>query len=389
MSLRKILIHCSLPEGGIAEHSHYQAQALEDAGVAVTLLTCRQFLSSHTGKRYRQLNWLMAPYVTTSNPWLRRAWFVMATLTNEFMLALVIVLGRFRHVVMASPSETLVLLWIWPHALLGLLGVRYATNIHDPQRKPRDGLGWLHRWAVKASFLPIRYGLIHEDFDPHQPQIPPHVRCLRVPYGCMAAQIGPDDGRSLRAELAPAGAHVFLSFGYIADRKNLDACVEAVAQIPEAILLVAGRVASRHDKPAQFYRDQAARLGCAERVHIFDGFVPDYMIAHFFGAADSVLLTYKAEFVSQSGVLLLAANWGKPVIASSGPGPLVETVRKFDLGPVVPPEDVAALAGAMREVIARGYSDSGWVQLREHASWVRNVAVLRAALEGRADEVAV
>jgi len=384
MTLRKILIHCPLPEGGIAEHAHYQAQALADAGVAVTLLTCRGFLPLHHGKRYRQVDWLLAPYAQVRNAWLKRAWFALATLANELVFALLIVGGRFRNVLLGATSETLALLWVWPHVVLRWAGVRYAANIHDPQRAQRSGLGWWHRWSVRASFWPIRWGLIHEDFDTHQPQIPPHVTCLRVPYGCYSARIRSDDGRALRAQIAPAGPrrHVFLAFGYIADRKNIDACVRAIAEVPEGVLLVAGRVASRHDRQAQFYRDLAAELGCAGRVHIFDGFVPEDMVAHYFAAADSVLLTYKPEFVSQSGVLLLASNWAKPVLASSGPGPLAETVRQFDLGPVVPADDVAAMTRAMQQLVAQGHATDGWERFRQHASWARNVAVLCAGLEG-------
>ena len=382
MTRRKIIIYCPLPEGGIAEHAHYQAVALVERGVDVTMLTSPGFLPGQKHKPYRERAWLLPPYPSARNEAVKRLLFAVALVINEWLFAACIVLGRFRNVLLGATSETLAPLTVWPHLLLRALGVRYAANIHDPQRKQRDGLGWWHRWSVRASFYPIRFGLIHEDFDPHQPQIPGHVQCLRVPYGCYRAAIDADDGKALRQSIgAAAGSHVFLAFGYIADRKNLDACVRAVAEVPQAVLLVAGRVASRHDKPAQYYRDLAAQLGCADRVHIFDGFVPDEMVAHYFGAADSVLLTYKPEFVSQSGVLLLASNWAKPVLASSGPGPLALTVRRFDLGPVVAADDHPATVAAMRQLVAQGYPTTGWEAFRVHASWERNVAILCAALD--------
>lgn len=382
MTLRKIIIHCPLPEGGIAEHAHYQAVALHQSGVAVTMLTSPGFLPGQQAKPYRVRAWLLPPYLAVRSSLAKRLWFALAVVLNEWLLAALIVGGRFGQVLLGATSETLAPLTVWPHVLLCALGVRYAANIHDPQRKQRDGAGWWHRWSVRASFYPIGYGLIHEDFDPHQPQIPAHVQCLRVPYGCYRAAVRPDDGRDLRARIgAGADRHVFLAFGYIADRKNIDACVRSVAAVPQAVLLVAGRVASRHDKPVDFYRDLAAQLGCADRVHIFDGFVPDAMVAHYFGAADSVLLTYKPEFVSQSGVLLLASNWAKPVLASSGPGPLAETVRRFDLGPVVAADDIPATVAAMQALVAHGHARHGWEEFRAHASWVRNVAVLCAALD--------
>lgn len=388
MKPHRVLIHCPLPEGGIAEHAHYQANALARAGVETAMLCGPGFLPDHAGKAYAVLPWLLPVYARGGNRLARAAYFAAATVINEAILACRILLWRERHVLLAASSEFLALVWAWPHVLLRALGVRYAANIHDPQRKRLEGSALLHRWSIKAGFLPIALGLVHEDFASEQPDIPSGVACLPAPYGCYDADIQPGDGAALRAELTPEGAGrtIFLSFGYIADRKNIDLCIRAIAALPGAVLVVAGRQASRHDKSADDYRALAAELGCADRVRIDDGFVPDAAIAHYFGACDVILLTYKAEFVSQSGVLLLASNWAKPVLASSGEGPLSKTVRQFDLGPAVPPDDAQALQGAMRTLMDHGHPATGWPAFRAHASWERNVAVLLdgfAALDAR------
>jgi len=378
VALRRVLIFCPLHEGGIAEHAHYQANALVAAGVEAIMLASPGFLPGHAGKSYRVVPWLLPIYATGGSRLVKALYFGISTLFNQAILAFRILMWGHRHVLLAASSETLALAWAWPHLLLRWLGVRYATNIHDPQRKRLSGSSLVHRWSIRAGFLPVATGLIHEDFDTNQPDIPGHVHCLRVPYGCYEADIRPGDGAAFRAELAPdgSGRRLFLAFGYIADRKNLDLCIRAVAQVPQAVLLAAGRVASRHDKPADYYRALAADLGCADRVRIDDGFIPEDHVRHYFGAADAILLTYKAEFVSQSGVLLLASNWGKPVLASSGPGPLTASVAQFDLGPTVPPDDVETLRVAMEGLIERGYSSAGWPAFRAHASWDRNMAVL-------------
>ena len=379
---KRILIHCPLPEGGLAEHVHYQANALVRAGVDVRLLTSPGFLPDHANKLYAVRHALLPPYARRGPRLLRAAWMALAIVLNEAILATAIVLGGHRHVLLSASSERLALVWAWPTALLRLFGVRFAANIHDPQRKRLSGPALLHRWSIRAGFLPVSVGLIHEDFASRQPDIPAHVACVRVPYGCYEADIAPGDGAALRAELAPAGSgrKVFLAFGYIADRKNIDLCIRAVAALPDAVLLVAGRVASRHDKSAAWYRALAEDLGCADRVRIDDGFIPETEVRHYFAAADIILLTYKAEFVSQSGVLLLASNWAKPVLASSGPGPLTATVAEFDLGPTVPPDDVAALSAAATALFEQGHSAAGWDRFRAHASWDRNVALLLEAL---------
>ncbi|MDF2116101.1 glycosyltransferase family 4 protein [Roseiarcaceae bacterium H3SJ34-1] len=376
-----MLIYCTAPEGGLAEHVHYQANAFSRAGVATFVITCPKYLPDHEFKNYTTLSWLLPPYLQSNNRFLKALYFATAVIVNQLILAFCILFRRHKRVLLAASSETLALIWVWPHVMLRWLGVRYAANIHDPQRKRLDQAEWWHRWSIKASFLPVEFGLVHEDFDKDQPDIPSHVTCLAVPYGCYEANISEGDGAALRSELigADQARTIFLAFGYIADRKNIDLCIRAVSSVPRAMLVVAGPAASRHDKPASYYRGLAAELGCSDRVRIEEGFIPERMVANYFGAADVVLLSYKPEFVSQSGVLLLASNWAKPVLASSGAGPLSRVVRRFDLGLVVEPDDVNALRTAMEHLIAHGYSTSGWAEFSKHASWDRNVAILLSA----------
>jgi glycosyltransferase involved in cell wall biosynthesis len=377
-----MLIYCPAPEGGLAEHAHYQANALSRAGIATFVITCPKYLPDHESKNYTTISWLLPPYLQSNNRFLKALYFASAVILNQLILAFRILFWRHKLVLLAASSETLALIWSWPHVILRWLGVRYAANIHDPQRKRLKQSEWWHRWSIKASFLPIEFGLVHEDFDKEQPDVPRHVSCLPVPYGCYEANIREGDGAVLRSELMGTGPArtIFLAFGYIADRKNIDLCIRAISAVPEAILVVAGPAASRHDKPASYYRGLAEELGCSNRVRIDDGFIPERMVAHYFGATDIVLLSYKPEFVSQSGVLLLASNWAKPVLASSGAGPLSRVVRRFDLGLVVEPDDVNALRMAMMQLIDNGYSASGWAEFSKHASWDRNVATLLNAL---------
>jgi len=383
MKPRRILIYCPMPESGFAEHSHYQASALVRAGVDALVLTSPGFLPNHRDKPYRVLPWLLPPFLTFRQRWMKALWFAFVTVANELLFAFRVLFWGHRHVLIAGTSDTLALIWVWPHVLLRAFGVRYAANIHDPQRKRPPGR-LLHGWQVRSSFFPIEFALVHEDFDSYQPDIPDSVPTLPVPYGCMGAEVMPSDGTELRHMLLDGHPErrIFLAFGYIADRKNLEVSIRALAGVPEAVLIIAGRVASTRDRPAAYYHALARELNCTDRVRIDDGFIPDPLIPGYFGAADYVLLTYRSEFVSQSGVLLLASQARKPVLASSGPGPLTRTVARFDLGPVIAPDDIDALRGAMRTLIDRGYSASGWDGFCAHMSWDRNVATLLQGFAG-------
>src|SRR5262249_46628928 len=161
---------------------------------------------------------------------------------------------------------------------------------------------------------------------------------------------------------------------------NLDIAIQAIAMLPDVHLLVAGRQASSTDRPVRFYMNMAGKLGVHNRVHFFEKYIPDDEISAFFCAADVVLLTYKSNFVSQSGILHLAANWDKPVLASSGPGPLVETVRQYRLGVIVKPDSADELAAGLERVFAADYPPLGWDTFRREASWRENIDRLMATL---------
>ena len=143
---------------------------------------------------------------------------------------------------------------------------------------------------------------------------------------------------------------VFLAFGFIRDNKNLDLVIRALVENSSAVLVVMGRAQSKKDKPLEFYRNLAAKLGVQDRVKFFDGFVPDEKLASYFAAADVVVLTYDATFHSQSGVLNVAARARRPVLASAGESPLKDCVQRFRLGVFVEPDDLRVLQKGMEMV---------------------------------------
>lgn len=379
---RSLLIYCTLPEGGIAEHAHYQACAAARAGIDVTVLSPPDYLDDRRAKPYRVTWGLLRPSVSWRWRLAAKAYFAFAVAANHFVLAYYVVRRREKAVLFAASSETLAFLWIWPHVALRFLGVRYAANVLDPERKKIGPSAALHRMSVKLSFAPIDIGIVHEDSAKDLPDIPQHVRLVRAPYGCYEIDLSGANGAQIRAEVAPPGARrcVFLSFGHIADRKNIDLFIRAMPARPDAALIVAGPPASSRDRPALYYQELATRLGVADRVKIDAGYVSMDDVKHYFDACDAILLTYRSDFVSQSGVLLLTANCGKPVLASSGAGPLRSAVEAYGLGAGVNPDSVSELERGIAAIAAMPPDASAWKRFREHASWDVNIAALCSAL---------
>jgi glycosyltransferase involved in cell wall biosynthesis len=203
---------------------------------------------------------------------------------------------------------------------------------------------------------------------------------VQVPHGLYEIRGAPPDRDSVRNSWGVrAGQKVFLAFGFVRDGKNLDIAIRALVQVPEAFLVVAGSVASANDRPFAYYRERAAELGVADRCRFFEGFVADADLGKYFAGTDFVLLTYAASFHSQSGVLNIAARARKPVLASSSPSPLIESVQKFQLGITVEPDSPDAVVSGMEQLFSAPPVPH-WEDYEDAASWAANAqGVLQAA----------
>src|SRR5262249_16998780 len=151
--------------------------------------------------------------------------------------------------------EVLAPLWVWPHVVLkGALGVRYAVTLHDPQRMPQRGPLWWHDLSVWAAYLPFSIGMVHGLDDAKRDWIPGHVALVDVAYGIFyTSKNAQRDTLNLRSRLGIGSTErVVLFLGYVADRKNLDIAIQAIAMLPDVHLLVAGRQASSTDRPVRF-----------------------------------------------------------------------------------------------------------------------------------------
>jgi glycosyltransferase involved in cell wall biosynthesis len=305
-------------------------------------------------------------------------------LTNQNLLAIRVWRERPTFVLCESFSEYLAPLWfVLPWLAFRFMGIPFVTNLHDPVRDFRIGPVWWHRLSIACAYSHLRLALAHQSVPP-EALVPPHVRVVEVPVGVYSIAPFQVDPAGLRAGWKfPPGAQVFLAFGYLRNNKNLDLVLKAMADVPGAYLVVVGQASASHCRPFDFYRKLASELGLLERVRFYDQFVSDSDLGAWFAAADFIVLTYAASFVSQSGVLNVAAGVRKPVLASSGPGPLRKAVEDFWLGVFVEPDSVSAIADGMRQLLSGKTPAPDWNGYTEYASWKTNVAKMLAALPNR------
>ena len=135
-----------------------------------------------------------------------------------------------------------------------------------------------------------------------------------------------------------------LSAGHLIQRKRHDRAIRAMAQVPDATLVIAGQ----GPKQAEL-RALASELGVANRVH-FLGAVPHDGMAGVYNAADVLVLASERE--GWPNVLLEAMACGTPVIAAGIWG-VPEVVTDAAAGTILPEPTPSAIAAALTKMLDR------------------------------------
>lgn len=149
------------------------------------------------------------------------------------------------------------------------------------------------------------------------------------------------DRASAKAALGVTGP-LIVSIGALIPRKGQDLLIRALADLPEATLILAGSGPSEGS-----YRRLASELGVLGRVR-FPGSVPHADLPALLGAADVMALPSASEGLANAWVESLAC--GTPVVISEAGGAR-ELIDRPEAGRIVP-RDPAAIAGAIRAILA-------------------------------------
>jgi glycosyltransferase involved in cell wall biosynthesis len=138
----------------------------------------------------------------------------------------------------------------------------------------------------------------------------------------------------------PAGAPVVGAIGRLVPIKAIDVLIDAMAEVPDAHLVLVGDGEERGALAAR-----AVDVGVAERVH-FTGWFVD--VAAALADCDVVALSSRNEGTPVALIEALAA--GRPVVATHVGG-VAAVVVPGETGLLVPPGDAGALATAIRTLL--------------------------------------
>lgn len=172
--------------------------------------------------------------------------------------------------------------------------------------------------------------------------VPVPVSVAPMPPHLWISAAGPADGAA-----APVRRRV-LFFGMVRPYKGLDVLLRALAAGPaDVALTVAG----------EFWGDEArtrelvGALGLSGRVELRPGYVDATAVPALFAGVDALVLPYRAATATQN--VTLAHRHGVPVVATRV-GALAEAVRDGVDGLLCAPDDVDALAAALRRLYEPG-----------------------------------
>ncbi len=185
---------------------------------------------------------------------------------------------------------------------------------------------------------------------------------IRVHYtGLNQDRFKPVDRAEAKAKLGITGP-LLVTVGALISRKNQHLVIEALADLKDATLILAGTGAELGN-----YMALAEELGVRDRVR-FAGSVPHNELPQLLGAADIMVLVSKSEGLANAWVEALAC--GTPIIISAAGG-----ARELLTDPVAgrivnetPPE----IARAVQDILANPPAQQKVRDQVKHFSWKKN-----------------
>ncbi|QDT55840.1 D-inositol-3-phosphate glycosyltransferase [Caulifigura coniformis] len=381
MSQKTLVYFAPVGEGGLSIYAAQQVAAIAACGVRVHVIGSKSVV-----RRLPSSPLIEVQELPESEPGKSRVSrglaFVRQAVSQVKELVASVRRVNAPAVLISAYSEYFSPMWAGSLRRLHRQGTRFGVIVHDPQRDFVVGPRLWHEFSVSQAYSFIDVAFVHGEgpIDTGRPSRQLHRVTIRHGLLDTSDQLGKADRGKHRAEFGlPSEAPVLLSFGHIRDGKNLDLIIRALAQFPEAHLLVVGREQSGAQRPIAEYHALAEEVGVAGRCHWVHDFVPDEDVFSYFDASDIAMITYSREFCSASGVLSAAVRFERRVVASAGGGPLQPDVEEYHLGTFCEPDCEKALAVAIRSELENP-SQPQWERYRRDHSWEANAQTCLAEL---------
>jgi glycosyltransferase involved in cell wall biosynthesis len=273
---------------------------------------------------------------------------------------------------------------IWSALVSRKTGIPSVTSLHVAPSATRELVkSWRHRvmtdlrdrlmrWVLKrwASAVVMVSAALRDTYlaagglDPAK---------IRVVHNGIELQRFDGDRAATRARLEqefgiPAGVPIAVTVSVLRPKKGVEVLIGAIQQVPNAVFLIIGDGSMREEWTAL-----AERNGIADRIR-WAGYRRD--VDQLLAGAD--VFVHPSLDDAFPTVLLEAMAAGLPVVASNVGG-IPEIVQPGITGQLVPPGDAAALAAAIRGLLASDFTSTRTVaktaaaQRFSTAAWIERL----------------
>ncbi|KAB7742003.1 glycosyltransferase [Nostocoides sp. F2B08] len=358
-------------KGGVAAHTTALAHELEETGHEVALVSWRHLYPSrlYPGEQVVPAGAPdVAPYPRTSHPlsWARPdSWWRTGRRLQEADVVILV------HVLPAVVPAHLALIRAARGGAARPTIVALVHNVLPHEPRPGD------QALMRRFFGAVDAVLVHsaEEARAAHDLGAPDVTVAALPPHLPGGDPAPRPRRTGRVAL--------LALGIVRHYKGLDLVLEALREVPDLTLTVAGEL---WGAAGERVRELASDPVLADRVRLRPGYVPADEVAGLLAEHDALVLAYRSATGSQN--VLLAHHHGLPVLATDV-GTLGAQVRDGVDGLVVPAIDRAALVAALRSLADRGTVErlrDGITAPDLSGPWARYVAAIETIAAGRTVE---
>ena len=229
-----------------------------------------------------------------------------------------------------------------------------VLTVHDTKPFHGASSSRLQLIGLKSAFKRFDHYIVHTQYSRDalmNELMLPKEHVSIIPHGIFAYYRGLINDSEGPSKIPRSGGEKrILYFGVLKPYKGVDILLEAFARLPARLIKdTVLQIVGYPKVPVKPLQELARRLGIENRVFWDLRFVDEKEVASYFSQADVIALPYRR--IDQSGVLMTALAFGKPIVASRVGG-FAEVLKDGVHGFLVDPEDVEALAQALARLLA-------------------------------------
>jgi len=246
-----------------------------------------------------------------------------------------------------------------------------AVILHDPDRDQYPPSYMYSVWCMKRIIKLVDFALYHDHL-PEKPYYPVgSTQYLSVPHGIYPAS---KPNVKLLQDLQQQKSGYELTMGIIGNirpEKNYQLVIEALSELPEVQLVIAGSPANSSVDTDQ-YKKLARELNVDAQIIWLEKYLSETELSSVITAVDLILLYYASTFTSQSGILNTIAPYEKRVIIADTHSGLAKIARENGIGKLVEPDNKDSLLAAIKDHIQNNKNEN-WTLYMRKASWKKQI----------------